>query len=95
MGFRLLRLLLDGHRLPALVELHDAKTLRIVDVVAENRSDTLLRPRHGAAQPCRQPASIKNVVSEHEGARSSTGKLLTDDERLGKAVRRRLLGVAQ
>ena len=88
-------LLLDGDGTALAVELHDAETLGVVHVVAEDRGPTGLGVLHGARQVARQAVAVEDVVAEHQGARLAGDELLADGERLGQAVGARLLGVGQ
>ena len=88
-------LLLDGHGPPLAVELHDAETLGVVHVVAEDRGAARLCVLHGSRQVARQAVAVEDVVAEHEGARLAVNELLADGEGLRQAVGARLLGVGQ
>lgn len=88
-------LLLDGHGPPLRIELHDAEALGVVDVVAEDRGPARLCVLDGARQVARQAVAVEDVVAEHQRARLAGDELLADGERLGQAVRARLLGVGE
>ena len=88
-------LLLDGDGPPLRIELHDAETLGVVHVVAEDRGAARLCVLHGARQVARQAVAVEDVVAQHERARLAGDELLADGERLRQAVRRGLLGVGQ
>lgn len=88
-------LLLDGDGPALAVELHDAETLGVVHVVAEDRGAARLRVLHGARQVARQAVAVEDVVAQHQRARLAGDELLADGEGLGQAVRARLLGVGQ
>ena len=90
-----LGLLLDGDG-PALpVELHDAKALGVVHVVAEDRGAARLCVLHGARQVARQAVAVEDVVAEHQSARLAGDEALADGECLRQAVGARLLCVGQ
>lgn len=88
-------LLLDGYGPPLAVELHDAETLGVVHVVAEDRSAARLGVLDGARQVARQAVAVEDVVAEHERARLAGDEVLADGEGLRQAVRRGLLCVGQ
>lgn len=91
-----LRLLLDRDGVVVPVELHDAEALRVVDVVAEHGGAPVgLGLLDGAAQVARQPVAEEDVVAQHERARVPADEVLADDEGLGQAVGRGLLGVGE
>ena len=90
-----LGLLLDGDRPPLPVELHDAEALGVVHVVAEDGGAPLPRVRHSAAQVAGEAVAEEDVVPEDEGAGLPRDEPLADQERLGEAVRRGLLGVGE
>lgn len=91
----MLRLLLNGDRTAVLVELHDAKALWVVHVVAEDGGEPLPRVRDGAAEMPAEAVAEEDVVAEHEGAGLARDEILADEEGLGEAVRRGLLGVGE
>lgn len=88
-------LLLDGDGAALAVELHDAETLGVVNVVAEDRGAARLGVLDGARQVARQSVAVEDVVAEHEGARLAADELLADGEGLRQAVGARLLGVGE
>ena len=88
-------LLLDGDGPALAVELHDAEALGVVHVVAEDRGAARLGVLDGARQVARQAVAVEDVVAQHQGARLAGDELLADGERLGQAVRARLLGVGE
>ena len=90
-----LGLLLDGDGPPLAVELHDAESLGVVHVVAEDRGAARLGVLDGARQVARQAVAVEDVVAEHEGARLTVNELLADGEGLRQAVGARLLGVGE
>lgn len=90
-----LRLLLDGDRAAVLVKLHDAEALRVVHVVAEDGGEPLPRVRDGAAEVAAEAVPEEDVVPEHERAGLARDEVLADEEGLGEAVRRGLLGVGE
>ena len=92
----MLGLLLDGDGIVILVELDHAKALRIIDVIAKDRGAlAVLGARNRASELLAKAVAVEDVVTEHERAGLSGAELLADDERLGKAVRRRLHLVGQ
>lgn len=91
----MLRLLLDGDHAAVLVELHDAEALWVVHVVAEDGGEPLPRVRDGAAEVPAKAVAEEDVVAKHEGAGLARDEVLADDEGLGEAVRRGLLGVGE
>ena len=90
-----LGLLLDGDGPPLAVELHDAESLGVVHVVAEDRGAARLGVLHGTRQVARQAVAVEDVVAEHQGARLTVNELLADGEGLRQAVGARLLGVGE
>lgn len=90
-----LGLLLDGDGPALAVELHDAEALGVVHVVAEDRGAARLGVLDGARQVARQAVAVEDVVAEHQRARLAGDELLADGERLGQAIRARLLCVGQ
>lgn len=88
----MLRLPLDGDRVVVLVELHHAKTLRAVNVAAEDpRPAAGLRVFHRATQVARKTVAVEDVVPQDQRAGPTGDKLLADEEDLRQAVRRELL----
>ncbi len=88
-------LLLDGDGPALAVELHDAETLGVVHVVAEDRGPTGLGVLDRARQVAGQAVAVEDVVAEHQRARLAGDEVLADGEGLREAVRARLLGVGQ
>lgn len=88
-------LLLDGDGPPPRVELHDAESLGVVHVVAEDRGAARLRVLDGLLQVAAEAVAVEDVVAEHQGARLAGDELLADGEGLRQAVGARLLGVGQ
>lgn len=90
-----LGLLLDGDGPPLRIELHDAETLGVVHVVAEDRGAARLGVLHGARQVARKAVAVEDVVAQHQSARLAGDELLADGEGLRQAVGARLLGVGE
>lgn len=90
-----LGLLLDGDGPPLAVELHDAESLGVVHVVAEDRGAARLGVLDGARQVAGQAVAVEDVVAEHQGARLAGDEVLADGEGLRQAVGARLLGVGE
>ena len=90
-----LGLLLDGDGPPLAVELHDAKALGVVHVVAEDRGAARLGVLDGARQVARQAVAVEDVVAQHQRTGLAGDELLADGEGLGQAVGRGLLGVGE
>lgn len=88
-------LLLDGDGPPLRIELHDAEALGVVHVVAEDRGPPRPRVLDGLLQVAAEAVAVEDVVAEHECARLAVDEALADGERLGQAVRARLLGVGE
>lgn len=88
-------LLLDGDGPPPRVELHDAESLGVVHVVAEDRGAARLRVLDGLLQVAAEAVAVEDVVAEHQGARLAGDEALADGEGLRQAVGARLLGVGQ
>ena len=92
----MLGLLLDGHGVELLVELHHAEALGVVHVVAEHGGAALaLGALDGGAQVAPQAVAVEDVVAQHQRAAVAAHELLADDEGLRQAVRAGLLGVGQ
>ena len=92
----MLRLLLQGQHVEVLIELHNTEPLRIFHVITEHRGAPMgLGCLHRLAQMAPQTVAVEDVVAEHEGAGLARGEILADDEGLGEAVRRGLLGVGE
>ncbi len=64
-------------------------------MVAEDGSKPLPRVRDGAAEMPAKAVAEEDVVTEHKGAGLARDELLANDEGLGEAVRRGLLGVGE
>ena len=94
-GLGLGGLLLDGDGPTLRIELHDAKTLRIVHVVAKHRGTTNAGVLHGSFEMAGKPVTVEDIVTEDEGARLAVDELLADGEGLDQAIRRGLLGVGE
>ncbi len=92
-GLRLLRLLFDGQCLAALIEVDHAEALRVLDPVAEYGSAAWLGG--GTLQLLGEVLAVEDVVAENQAHRIVTDELFTDQERLGQAIRRGLLGIAE
>jgi len=90
-----LGLFLDGDDLAALVELHDAEALGVVDVVAEDAGLAALRILRGLLQARAKAAAVEDVVAEHHRAAVIADELLAQQERLRQTVRRGLHLIAQ
>ena len=88
-------LLLDGDGPPPRVELHDAESLGVVHVVAEDRGAARLRVLDGLLQVAAEAVAVEDVVAEHQGARLAGDEALADGEGLRQAVGARLLSVGQ
>ena len=90
------RLFFDGYRLAVAVKFHNAESLRIVHIIPENSGSLAF-----LGIPNRRPQALieamprKNVVAQHHRNRIAADEILTDDERLRQAVRRRLNGIRQ
>ena len=92
----MLGLLLDGHGVELLVELHHAEALGVVHVVAEHGCAALaLGALDGGAQVAPQAVAVEDVVAQHQRAAVAVDELLADDEGLRQSVGRGLLGVGQ
>ena len=90
-GFWRSRLFFEADCPAADIEFHDAVPLGVVHVVGEDR-----RPIHmriGCSENFGKGMSVENIVAQHQGCRRVPEKVCTDDEGLGEAVGRRLLGI--
>lgn len=95
-GLGLRGLLLDGDRVVALVELHDAEALRVVHAVAEDRGALpRLGAGHRAAQPAGEAVSVEDVVAQDQGRGLAGAEVTAYDEGLRQAVGLGLLGVGE
>ena len=93
-ALRLQRLLLDAEAVAFAVELRHPVALRIADLVPEHgRLPIRLRRPHSLLQLPSEPASLEDVVSQHEARAILTDEVLPDDERLRQPIRRRLLSI--
>jgi len=92
-GLGLLRLFLDGQRLAVLVEVDHAEALGVLDPVAEHRGAAFLC--RGALQLLGEMLAVEDVVAEDQAHRVVADEFLADQEGLGQAVRRGLLGIAE
>ena len=86
LGFR--RFLLDGNRPAVFIELHNAETFRVADIISENRCTFFSCDRlpHQSAEI----GSVENIVSENKRDGVSADELFPDQECLRQTVRRRL-----
>ena len=92
----MLRLLLDTHSLTMLIELHDAKTLRIIDIIAEyGRTFSVLRILHGSLQSLLKSVPEEDIVAQHHRHKVITDKVRTDNKRLCQSIRTRLHCIGQ
>ena len=92
----MLGLLLDGHCVKVLVELHNAEALGVVHVIAEHGGVALaLGLLHGRPQVAGEAFPVEDVAAQHQRAGLAGDELLADDESLGEAVGRRLLGIGK
>lgn len=64
-------------------------------MVAEDGGEALPRVRDGAAEVTAEAVAEEDVVTEHEGAGLARDEVFADEEGLGEAVRRGLLGVGE
>ena len=83
----MLGLLFDGDGVVVLVELDDAETLRVIDVIAKDRGIlAVLGALDRAPELLAKAVAVEDVVAEHKRTGISRTELLADDERLGKAI---------
>ena len=73
-----------------LVKRDDAEAFGVVDIVAEHRAAAVGGVGGGGLQALGETGAVEDVVAQNHGAAVVTDELLTQDERLGQAVRRRL-----
>ena len=90
-ALRLLRLFLNGYGLSFFIELHNAKTLRIIHIVAEHAGAlSVLRAFDCGAQPFGQSVPRENVIAQNHGDVVFSDKFFSDNKGLREPVRRRL-----
>ena len=92
-GFRELRLLLNGDGLPLFIKGNDAEALRIIHIVTEDRRPSLLRG--GLSQNLPEAVARENIVPENHRDGIPADKVRPDQEGLGEPVRRGLYSIAQ
>ena len=74
--------------MPVSIELHDAEAFGVLDVIAEHGGPALVLARTREMAP--QAVSVEDVVAQDERTRIAVDEVLADEERLGKAIGRRL-----
>ena len=90
------RLLLDGDGPPRRVKLDDAKPLRVVHVVAEDRrASSALDVQDGGLQFLLEPVAGEDVIAQDHRRRVPGDEVLPDEKRLCQSVRAGLLRVAE
>ena len=91
-GLRLLRFLFNRDSLARLIEFHDAKPLRIVNIISEHSRSILLGGR--GAEPFPESLSLENVVSQNHSHGIVSNKLFSYNKGLGQTVRTWLYRIA-
>ena len=87
----MLGLFFDAEHLAVSVELHDAETLGVRHIVAEDGAAALvLRVGHSGLQDLGEAVAVEDVVAEDHGAAVVADELLAEDKGLRQTVRRRL-----
>ncbi|MNO89191.1 hypothetical protein D3C76_806680 [compost metagenome] len=84
-GFRFLRLFLDADGPAVAIELHDAVTLRVVDVVGEHAGAGFALGR--VQQQFMQVVAMEDVVAEYQRIEVVADEGFADQEGLGQSVR--------
>ncbi len=92
----MLRFLLNAQAITILIKLSHAVTLRVIHPIAEHRSLTLVLSRSDSLPQHRRKArTMENIIAQHKTRRVITDKLTTNDKRLRKTIRRRLLRIRE
>lgn len=91
----MLRFFFYGEDFSILIEFDNPESLRIINVVTKDSGFTIFRSLRCSLQDMAEPITIVNVISQHHCAGLVTNELLTDQESLGKAIRRWLNLVGQ
>ena len=88
------RFLLDAQAVALAVELRHAIALRVVDIVAEDRRQSvLLGILHTLLQQTGESGAVEDVVAQDQAGAVVADKLFADDKGLCQSVGRRLLGI--
>ncbi|MNP36807.1 hypothetical protein D3C76_1302230 [compost metagenome] len=92
-GFRIERFFFNTEGTARSIKLNHTEALRIGNVISENCSSVGLSTSR--TKLVRKMLTIKNVIAQDQAAGILADKFLTDDERLCKTIRARLLGVCE
>ncbi len=87
-GLGMFWLFLYGHRLAVLIKFNYAETLRVIDIVAEDRSSGFLGS--SALKLILESVTCKYIVAKYHGNPVISDKILAYDEGLREPVRRGL-----
>ena len=90
-GLGMLGLFLHAEHLAVLVELHDAKALGVLHIVAEHGAAALvLCVGHGALEQLGEAVAVENVITQDHGAAVVANELLAQNKGLCQTIRRGL-----
>ena len=88
------RLLLDAQAVALAVELCHAIALRIIDIIAKDRGETIsFRILYALLQQTTEARTIEDIITQYQTGAVVANELLTDDEGLSQSVGRGLLGI--
>ncbi len=84
----MLRLFLHAEHLAVLVELHDAKALGVLHIVAEHGAAALVfRIGSGGLEDLGEAVAVEDIIPQDHGAAVVANELLAQDEGLCQAIR--------
>ena len=94
MGFGLFRLFLNAEAVPVDIEFGHAISFGVTDPVAEYRGFPLLFSiLHRTGEQFAEAVAVEDVVAQHQAGAVVADEFFSNDECLGKAVRRGLLRI--
>ena len=92
----MLRLFLHAEHLAVLVELHDAKALRVLHIVAEHGAAAFVfRIGSGGLEDLGEAVAVEDVIAQDHGAAVVANELFAQNEGLCQTVRRGLNFILQ